>query len=463
MATGRNIFDGLNNASKAGVRTAPSARFRTRDVALSAIYRNEANLYSLDDVDKLAKDILLAGRLYHNLVLVYDPTPKGEYRLISGERRWLALQQLVREGHEEFATVTAQILPKSTPEQEQLAIILANAQREKTAADRVQEYEGIKSALEEMRSKGQDLYGRDLSSGRLRDVIAEITEEAAGTLATLEKISTRLIPELRQLMDQGRLGYMAAADAANLTADQQLALVSQASMDEAAQMPITRKDVKVQAEAARAEVAAKYAGMTCPMHPAGTCSNAEQLAGFYRDGATSGCPGCCAACEKADQCQSCCAEVKAKLHKAEPEEPEEFEQTNFCPAEEEQPMRMPETGVPTEVAAESFKKLGEALAAHPRHAESKCYHCAHWNDCTERSDRVLTCDKYESTQKKQTAEVVSTVDTTQTIRDDSELIELLRRYGGMLMAVNGLISQKEKDRLQELLSGMWELWENETI
>lgn len=255
MATGRNIFDGLNAASKAGVQTAPSARFRTKDVPLSSIYRNEANLYSLSDVDKLARDILLAGRLYHNLVITYDPTPAGDYRLVSGERRWLALQQLVKEGHTEFATVTAQILPEMSPEQEHLAIILANSQREKTPADRVQEFENLKAALEVMRAKGQDLYGRDLSKGRLRDIIAELMGEATGTVAALEKISTRMEPPLRKAMEEGRLNYTAAVAAADLPSTAQTALA-----EDAAERPegskITRKDVikaKEQATKPRAE------------------------------------------------------------------------------------------------------------------------------------------------------------------------------------------------------------------
>ena len=71
--TGRSILDGLNAASKAGVKATPSARFRTKEIDIDNIYRNVLNQYSLDDVDNLARAILVAGRLYHNLVVVYDP------------------------------------------------------------------------------------------------------------------------------------------------------------------------------------------------------------------------------------------------------------------------------------------------------------------------------------------------------------------------------------------------------
>ena len=53
--TGRSILDGLNTASKAGVKATPSARFRTKEIDIDNIYRNELNQYSLDDVDNLAR------------------------------------------------------------------------------------------------------------------------------------------------------------------------------------------------------------------------------------------------------------------------------------------------------------------------------------------------------------------------------------------------------------------------
>ena len=432
MSSGRNIFDGLNAASKAGVQTAPSARFRTRDVPLASIYRNEDNHYSLTDVDKLAKDILLAGRLYHNLVLVYDPTPAGEYRLISGERRWLALQQLVREGHTEFATVTAQILPKSTPEQERLAIILANAQREKTAADRVQEYEGIKAALEKMRAKGQDLYGRDLRTGRLRDVIAEITEEATGTLATLEKISTNLIPELRQLLDQGCMGYMTAADAASLSPEQQRALACTAGEQ------ITRKDVRAQADAEKISVEnleKKYETVICPAAPERSCNNGHNLASLLQEGSMSGCPGCCCTCEKATSCEKCCDVVKNAAGWT-GGEPVDF-------------------GTQLSVENEEFRD--DAVA---RHAESLCYKCGHWGECSEKSDRVLTCDKFKNAHARE-AEPVSTVDTIandERKRGNRELLQLLMTVGIDGLHKNERITDQEAEQLYQLLKSMWTLW-----
>ena len=214
--TGRSILDGLNTASKAGVKATPSARFRTKEIDISDIYRNQLNQYSLDDIDSLARAILVAGRLYHNLVVVYDPTLDADYRLVSGERRLLALHKLVDGGHPEYKTVTCQVIPKGSQAEERLAVILANTQRNKTAADRVQEYEGLKKALEEMRAAGTDFYGRDLTEGKLRDHMAAIMDEADGTLAALEKISNSLTPELRQLMEDGKLNFTTATAAAAL-------------------------------------------------------------------------------------------------------------------------------------------------------------------------------------------------------------------------------------------------------
>ena len=40
------------------------------------------------------------------------------------------------------------------------------------------------------------------------------------------------------------------------------------------------------------------------------------------------------------------------------------------------------------------------LEPHPEHATSACYTCAHWDECTEKSDRVTRCDRHELPQAR---------------------------------------------------------------
>ena len=70
MAAGFSVKDALNKNSKAGIDESPRARFRTKDISIFKMYRNDMNFYSVADIEELAGDILLSG-LKQNLELVY--------------------------------------------------------------------------------------------------------------------------------------------------------------------------------------------------------------------------------------------------------------------------------------------------------------------------------------------------------------------------------------------------------
>ena len=91
---GFTVMDMLNQQSRAGLDDSPKARFRTKDISISKMYRNKMNFYKVEDIESLAKDIQAHG-LKQNLEVVHEPCENGEYRIISGERRWEALKVLV--------------------------------------------------------------------------------------------------------------------------------------------------------------------------------------------------------------------------------------------------------------------------------------------------------------------------------------------------------------------------------
>lgn len=455
--TGRSILDGLNEASKAGIKSLPSARFRTKEIPIWNIYRNRLNGYSVENIKELARAILVAGRLYHNLVVVYDPDPEtgAEYRLVSGERRWRALHILTDEGHHNFALATCQIVPKGTEAEERVAVILANSQREKTAGDRVQEYEGLKKSLKEMRAAGHDLYGRDLKEGTLRDHMAAIMEESAGTLAAMEKISRNLSPELRELMDAGRITFTGATAAADLTPEQQEELAAAASAKPSS--VINKRDVQNVEEShiktAREQLEESYRQQDCMISPGG-CSNAANLASFYKDGSTAGCVGCCAVCNRSQDCPKCCDKVRQKMQQATQEAAEspQHTQANVQPGG---------TKTPAETRTEADAPFMDDAA--PRYAETLCYSCAHWEECSERSDKTLTCNRYHNPAEHQeplTAEMKTYQATSdQAMRTDDQLLDVLRGAVDTL-ADDGMINERERGRLEDLLAAMTRRWIN---
>lgn len=230
MATGFTVMDAMGERSKAGASDKPKARFRTKDIQISKMYRNEKNFYSLDGIEKLAGEILMLG-MQQNLEVVYEPTEEGDYRIVAGERRWLALNLLVKQGYTEFETATCKITAPKDEDEEQIEIIVANAYREKTMPDIIEETKRLKEALENMKKKNKKILGYDLTTGRLRDVVADMLHLSKTKVGQIDAINSSLIPEFREELKAGRLNFSAAYVLAGVSRETQEDLFEQYQKD----------------------------------------------------------------------------------------------------------------------------------------------------------------------------------------------------------------------------------------
>ena len=199
-----------------------SATFETENIPISKLYRNKKNFYSVDDIKELADDILLCG-LKQNLEVVEDPCSEGTYRIITGERRWLALKSLVQDGHEEFDTVTCRVLPKSDPDEEVVQLIIANTYRTKTAREMLEEEKTLKEALTRMKEQKKTFGGYDLTSGKLREVIADILKISDSKVAQMEAINSKLSGEWQKELDDKAIGITTAYELSGLSEEDQKA------------------------------------------------------------------------------------------------------------------------------------------------------------------------------------------------------------------------------------------------
>jgi len=220
MAAGFSVRDALNKNSKAGIDESPRARFRTKDISIFKMYRNDMNFYSVEQIEELAGDILMYG-LKQNLELVYAPCDKGEYRIIAGERRWEALKYLVSKGYKEFELATSKLTTPQDSDEEQVEIIIANAYRTKTTSDMIEEETRLKESLEHMKAAGKKIKGYDLQSGRLRDVISSMLHMSKTKIAQIEAVNHNLIPEWKEELKGERLTFSAAYELSGMTAEEQ--------------------------------------------------------------------------------------------------------------------------------------------------------------------------------------------------------------------------------------------------
>lgn len=220
MATGFSVMDALNKNSKAGVDESPRARFRTKDISIFKMYRNKLNFYDLADIEELAGDILMYG-LKQNLEVVFEPNEQGEYRIVAGERRWLALKHLVEQGYKDFEIATCKLTTPQDEDEEQVEIIIANAYRTKSLKDVIEEEQRLKACLECMKADGKKIKGYDLQSGRLRDVIASILKMSKTKIAQIESVNNNLIPEFREELNNERLTFSAAYELSGMSPEMQ--------------------------------------------------------------------------------------------------------------------------------------------------------------------------------------------------------------------------------------------------
>lgn len=248
MAAGFSVKDALNKNSKAGIDESPKARFRTKDISIFKMYRNTMNFYDLGGIEELAGEILTYG-LKQNLELVYEPCESGEYRIVAGERRWLALKLLLQQGYKEFEMATCKLTTPQDDDEEQIEIIIANAYRVKTIKDMIEEEQRLKTSLERMKEAGKKIKGYDLQTGRLRDVISSMLHMSKTKIAQIESVSNNLIPEWKEELDKERLTFSAAYELSGMSSDEQREALGK-YMDTG---ELTHKDIRTMKEEKEAE------------------------------------------------------------------------------------------------------------------------------------------------------------------------------------------------------------------
>lgn len=156
-----------------------------------------------------------------NLAVMYEPSEKGEYKLISGERRWRALKLLAERGYTEYELVTCQVRNPANEHEEKIELIIANSSRNKSVATLLREERELKEELEYLKENGMKIHGRDLSQGRLRDVIASMLHVSKTKIAQMETINKNLIKEFKEEIDKENINFSTAYELSGMSEEQQ--------------------------------------------------------------------------------------------------------------------------------------------------------------------------------------------------------------------------------------------------
>ncbi len=201
-----------------------------KHIALKKIGLNPANDYRRLDLDEdiqvLSDDIARNG-LLHNLVVSERAT--GEYLILSGERRYRALNLLLEkeikkqeEGKPDadvgrWRTVPCRVIKGLSERQEQIILDAANLQTRGGAGNE----RLTRMAMERYRDNIKAEYG--LTEAQARELLFKITNIGRSSIFRNFKIIDNLIPPFRQLLNEGEITKKEAEAILRLTEKQQIA------------------------------------------------------------------------------------------------------------------------------------------------------------------------------------------------------------------------------------------------
>lgn len=226
-----NIFNlGLSNDE---ISKEKEQSFRIEKIDINNIIPNIKNKYSIQGIEELKFSILHNG-LKQNLEV--KDNGDGTYSLLSGERRYTALKELVEEGNDKFRLIPCLItdLERSssfldnngneiltTEDKEDLAIVTTNSEnREFTDSDRAFQVSTLKRIYKKLSDSGVKL------PGKMSQLIAEQLDISKATVERLMYVEQHGTDELKQKLENNEISIGAASEVAHLSPAQQKEVLS---------------------------------------------------------------------------------------------------------------------------------------------------------------------------------------------------------------------------------------------
>lgn len=185
--------------------TDPAGPMSVKMLPREYIMRNPDNkIYVVGDIDKLKEDIRLHGVRQPLEVIRWA----NGYKLIGGERRLTACEELAKEGDNRFESLPCIIVESKGELDDKIALITANATaRDLTDGERLAQYEALKEALTHKKRDGK-------LEGKVRDEVCRILGLSTGAAARLNVIASCQNELIKERLMSGEIGLMQAYQAA---------------------------------------------------------------------------------------------------------------------------------------------------------------------------------------------------------------------------------------------------------
>ncbi len=216
----------MNAATNAEVQERELEGFKAIRLDYREIVVTNDNKYSMNEIEKMAAGIEMAGGLLQPLIL---GRVNGEYWLAGGHRRYAGTDVLVKEGKEEYALVDCRY--KDMTETEfRLYILIGNTfNRHYTEYDKMMEAEEWKNVLKQALKEKLLVLER---GERVRDYVAKIMGTSAAVIGDYGRRNKNAVPEIKEQFKDGSIGVTAAAAVSQLPEGEQKEIAEKARAGE---------------------------------------------------------------------------------------------------------------------------------------------------------------------------------------------------------------------------------------
>lgn len=200
-----SILSRLNDTSKLTAVNTNEYTFMWLDT--DSLNPSKENFYGIREIEALADNMLTAGNIEPIIVGKVD----GEYRIISGHRRWHAVMTNKQRGHEKFNRIACMVKEMSY-NMFMFTLISANAFNRK-----FNDYELVKQAelLKQYTTKLVREDGLEIH-GKMRDYLAETLGVSNTKMAQIDSINNNLSEEGKEALKKGEINFSKAYQTSRL-------------------------------------------------------------------------------------------------------------------------------------------------------------------------------------------------------------------------------------------------------
>lgn len=205
-----SISSRLNDTSKLTATNTSEYTFMWLEA--ESLKPSKENFYGIREVEALADNMLTAGNIEPVIVGKVD----GEFKIISGHRRWHAVMVNKKRGHKEFDKIACMVKEMSY-NMFMFTLISANAFNRK-----FNDYELVEQAdlLKKYTTKLVKEDGLEIH-GKMRDYLAETLGVSNTKMAQIDSINNNLSNEGKEALKKGKINFSKAYETSRLPEEEQ--------------------------------------------------------------------------------------------------------------------------------------------------------------------------------------------------------------------------------------------------